>query len=79
MRAVPLIDTPAGRFETVNVQTSHIVLESCHAVQLYIVALYNAVWLLRRFPRDGHETEAAYIVVTTNNYEILWRTGHWKK
>jgi len=78
MRAVPVIDAPARRFKTMDVQTSHIVLESCHAIQSYIVALYNAIWFLRRFPRDGHETEAAYIVVATNNDKILRRTGHWK-
>lgn len=78
MRAISLIDAPAGWFEILNIQTSHVVLESCHAVQLYIVALYNTVWLFRGFPRDGHETEAAYIVVATNNDEIFRRTGHWK-
>jgi len=76
MRAVPIIDTPTGRFEIMNVQTSHVILESCYAVQLYIVALDNAIWLLRGFPSDGHKTETAYIVIATNNDEILRRTGH---
>ena len=76
MRAVPIIDTPAGRFETMNVQTPHFILESCYAIQLYIIALYNTIWFLRGFPSNGHKTETAYIVITTNNDEILWRTGH---
>lgn len=78
MCAIPLVDAPAGRFKILDIRTSHVVLESCYAIQLYIVALYNTVWFFRRFPSDGHETEAAYIVVATNNDEIFWRTGHWK-
>lgn len=76
MRAVPL-NTPGWRFETVDVQLSHVVFEFCHAIQLDIVALYNSIWLLWRFPRDGHKAEAAYIVIAASNNEILRRTGHW--